>query len=282
MMILRASAALLVAVLCFAQNTWQTGPSIPGVDMTGLSKPQRDLALSILRAESCACGCDMKTAQCRVEDPKCAVSRKLTDLVLREASEGKTAKVILADYHKLATEPPPLLSDPVRISIDGDPTRGPANAKVTIIEFSDFQCPFCAKAVGEVSQVLAKFPKDVRVVFKQYPLDTHSQAALAAEAALSAQAQGKFWEMHDKLYANFRTINRNRIVMWAQEIGIDLDKLRADLDSHKYAARVNLEEQQGDNAGVEGTPTFFIDGKRLNATFDVGTVVPLIQAELKH
>ncbi len=282
MMIPRVSAALLVAVRCFAQNSWQTGPSIPGVDLTGLSKPQRDLALSILRSEGCACGCDMKVAQCRVEDPKCAVSRKLADLVIREASEGKSAKDIRADFLKLATEPPPLLSDPVKLSIDGDPMRGPANAKVTIVEFSDFQCPFCAKAVGEANNVLARFPKDVRLVFKQYPLDTHSQAALAAETALSAQAQGKFWELHDKMYANFRSITRDRIFVWAKEIGLDTNKLRADLDSHKYAARVNSEEQQGETAGVEGTPTFFIDGKRLNATFEVQTVAPLIQAELKH
>lgn len=281
-MIQRVSVAVLTAVLCFAQGDWKTGPSIPGVDFTGLSKPQRDLALSILRSEGCACGCDMKIAQCRVEDPKCAVSRKLTGLVLKEASEGKSAKDIRADLAKLASEPPPLLSEPVRISIDGDPMRGPSNAKVTIIEFSDFQCPFCAKAVGEASAVLAKFPKDVRLVFKQYPLDTHSQAALAAEAALSAQAQGKFWELHDKMYANFRSISRDRIFVWAKEIGLDTNKLRADLDSHKYAARVSTESQQGDNAGVEGTPTFFIDGKRLNTTFDVATVIPLIQTELKH
>jgi protein-disulfide isomerase len=278
----RVSVAVLAAVLCFAQGDWKTGPAIPGVDLTGLSKPQRDLALSILRSEGCACGCDMKIGQCRVEDPKCAVSRKLTDLVLKESSEGKSAKDIRADLAKLASEPPPLLSEPVKISIDGDPMRGPSTARVTIVEFSDFQCPFCARAVSEATAVLAKFPKDVRLVFKQYPLDTHSQAALAAEAALAAQAQGKFWELHDKMYANFRSISRDRIFVWAKEIGLDLDKLRADLDSHKFAARVSAESHQGDNAGVEGTPTFFIDGKRLNTTFDVATVTPLIQAELKH
>ena len=220
--------------------------------------------------------------QCRVEDPKCAVSHKLADLVIKEASEGKTEKVIRADLEKLASEPPPLLGDPVKISIDGDPMRGPANAKVTLVEFSDFQCPYCAKAVGEAAAVLAKYPKDVRLVFKQFPLDTHSQAALAAEAALAAQAQGKFWELHDKLYANFRSINRDRIFVWAKEIGLDMTKFRADLDSHKYASRVSSEEKQGETAGVEGTPTFFIDGKRLNASFEAGVVSPLIQAELKH
>jgi protein-disulfide isomerase len=176
-----------------------------------------------------------------------------------------------------------LLEDkPVPISIVGDPVRGPADAKITIVEFSDFQCPFCAKAVGEVDQILKKYPKNVRLIFKQYPLDSHSQAELAAEAALSAQAQGKFWEMHDKMYANFRLINRQRIFLWAQQVGVDVTKLRADLDSHKYAKRVALESKQGDDAGVEGTPTFFINGKRLNASFEVATVAPLIDKESKR
>ena len=153
---------------------------------------------------------------------------------------------------------------------------------MTIVEFSDFQCPYCAKAVWEANQVLAKYPKDVKLIFKQFPLDTHSQAALAAEAALAAQAQGKFWEMHDKLYANFRAINRDRIFTWAKEIGLDMKRFEAEINPRRYAARVASEEKEGEKAGVEGTPTFFINGKRLNAAFELNTVAPLIADELKH
>jgi protein-disulfide isomerase len=202
---------------------------------------------------------------------------------VREASAGKSAIAIRADVVKMANEKPPLLEDkPAKITIDGDPMKGPSTAKVTVVEFSDFQCPYCAKAVGDVNAVMAKFPKDVRVIFKQFPLDTHSQAELAAEAALSAQAQGKFWEMHDKMYANFRAINRDKIFAWAKELGLDMKRFQTDLDSHKYAARVASEEKQGEDAGVEGTPTFFIDGRRLNASFDLDTVGPLITERLKH
>jgi protein-disulfide isomerase len=203
-------------------------------------------------------------------------------MVVKSAAAGKSADAIRADIAKLANEPPPILESAVKLSIDGAPMRGPANAKVTVVEFSDFQCPYCAKAVGEVNQVLAKYPRDVRLVFKQFPLDNHSQAALAAEASLAAQAQGKFWELHDKMYANFRSINRERILAWAKEVGIDLDRFEADLKSHKYAPRVASEVKQGDAAGVEGTPTFFINGKRLNAAFDLNTVGPIIAEELKR
>jgi len=272
---------LMCASLCLAQGGWETATQLPGVDMSALSKTDRDVALKVLRSEKCQCGCDMKIARCRMEDPACGVSRRFANFVVREASLGKTADVIKADLEKFAKEPPPLLDDPVAISIAGDPMKGPSDAKVTVVEFSDFQCPYCALAAAQVVQVMQKFPKDVRVVFKQFPLDTHSQAASAAEAALAAQAQGKFWEMHDRLYENFRRISPERILAWAQEIGLDMNRFRADWDSHRFRARVEAEEQEGETVGVDGTPTFFIDGKKLNGMFDAETVVPLISQELK-
>ena len=271
------------AAACVAQSGWETKTDLPRVDFTGLSKAQVAVALQVLRSEGCACGCDMKIAQCRMEDPKCGVSRRLADFVVKEAAAGKSVATIKAGLVKFANAPEAVLDDKaVPISIAGDPVRGPATAKITIVEWSDFQCPFCAKAVDEVKQILKKYPNSVRLVFKQYPLDTHSQAELAAESALAAQAQGKFWELHDKMYANFRTINRQHILAWAALVGLDVNKLRADLDSHKYAKRVELESKQGDDAGVEGTPTFFINGKRLNASFEVATVAPLIDQAVKR
>lgn len=129
--------------------------------------------------------------------------------------------------------------------------------------------------------MLAKYPKGVRFIFKQFPLDNHSQAQLAAEASLAAQAQGKFWEMHDKMYANFRSISRARIDAWAAELGLDMKRFQTELNGHVYARRVAAEEKQGEVADVEGTPTFYIDGAKLNAGFDVATVSPIIDKKLK-
>jgi len=271
-----------VAALCLAQSGWQTATTLPAVDFTGLSTTARDAALTVLRSESCTCGCSMKLAECRMNDPTCAVSRRLSAFVVKDASTGKSVAALKTNFKNYASEPPPVLDPPIKIAVDGDPIKGPANAKVTIVEFSDFQCPFCAKAAGEVALLVQKYPKDVRVIFKQFPLDTHSQAALAAEASLAAQAQGKFWELHDKMYANFRSITPVRIQTWAQETGLDMTRFKADLDSHKYKARVVSEEHQGEVAGVEGTPTFFIDGKKFNGLFEADAVAPLIAEELKH
>ena len=129
--------------------------------------------------------------------------------------------------------------------------------------------------------MLRQFPNDVRLVFKQFPLDTHSEAAGAAEAALAAQAQGKFWEMHDLLYAGFPQVSRAKIMVYAKELKLDLPRFTADLDTHKFRARVQSEEKEGEEAGVGGTPTFFFNGKKYNGTFDVASVVPVLKKELK-
>jgi len=282
-MIRRTILILPVALLCLAQETdWKKVDNLPGVDFSGLTKPQRDAVLNVIRTEPCACGCDMKVAECRMKDPQCAFSRRLAAFAIRTASAGKPEKVIRAELDKYAKEPPPVLEEPVKLTIAGAPFKGPADARVTIVEFSDFQCPYCAKAAGEAAQIAQQFPKDVKLVFKQFPLEDHSQAAVAAEASLAANAQGKFWPLHDKMYANFRQITRAHILVWATEVGLDMKRFQADLDSHKYAARVHAEEQEGEVAGVGGTPTFFINGKKFNGVFEVKAIAPIVLDEMKH
>lgn len=130
---------LLCAAIALAQTNWKTATTVPGVDLTGLTAGQRQVALESLRSETCNCGCNYKVAECRTVDPQCAFSRRFGDLIVKMAAAGKTGKDIHEAIAKMASEPPPLLSDPVKISIDGDPIRGPVDAKITIVEFSDFQ-----------------------------------------------------------------------------------------------------------------------------------------------
>jgi protein-disulfide isomerase len=270
-----------LAVICLGQGTWQTATDLPGVDWHGLAGAKKTAALKFLREESCACGCNMKLAECRMGDPTCAVSRKLAGVVTKDFAEGKTAAAVRADVKRVADEPPPILDEPVQISTAGDPSIGPANAKMTIVEFSDFQCPYCSKVVPATKEIVKAFPKDVRFVFKQFPLDTHADAEFGAEAALAAQSQGKFWEMHDRLYAGFPDLSRKTVMRYAREIGLNLNKFEYDVDKHTFAVRVKSEEQEGEVAGVAGTPTFFFNGKRYNGQFDVASVAPLLKKEMK-
>jgi len=162
-----------------------------------------------------------------------------------------------------------------------DPMKGAKDAKVTIVIFSDFQCPFCKRAEDTVTQLLAQYPQDVRIVWKNLPLPFHQNAQLAAEAALAAHAQGKFWEMHDKLFANQQALDRASIEKYAQELGLDMAKFKADLDSKKYEALVKAEAAAGNKVGARGTPTFFINGRPLVGAQPIDAFKAKIDEEIK-
>jgi len=123
----------------------------------------------------------MKVAECRVKDPNCSFSRGLAGITVGAIKAGKTTPAAIAESKasKFGSRPAPkLLDDPVPIPTLGSPVTGPANAKITLVEFSDFQCPYCSKAVIQIAATLKAYPNDVRLIFKQYPLDSHPQAAI--------------------------------------------------------------------------------------------------------
>lgn len=276
-----AGVLCLAAASAQAPEAWQTMTEFPGLDQSGLSGQQKHALMNLLRTEQCNCGCVFKIAECRVKDPKCGRSRNLASMVVRELQEGKSIDYIRAELKRKMNEAPPVLDEPVSIPINGDPSTGPDNAKITLVEFSDFQCPYCALAVGNLKNLLAKHPNDLRLVFKEFPLDIHSQAEFAAEAALAAHEQGKFWPMHDKLYANFRSLSPEKITEIAKELGLDIPRFEADLKSGKYKPVVAKEIDQGERAGVMGTPTLFVDGKHYNGPMDTAAMENVIQSELK-
>jgi protein-disulfide isomerase len=152
--------------------------------------------------------------------------------------------------------------DRVRVALEG-PSRGPANAKVTIVEFSDFQCPFCSRVVPTVDKIMKDYPTQVRLFFRHNPLPFHPKAPLAAEAAVAAEAQGKFWEMHDKMFANQQNLERADLDKYAQAIGLDMNKFKTALDTHAGKPRIDADLAAGKQIGVQGTPNFYIDGRNV-------------------
>ncbi len=141
------------------------------------------------------------------------------------------------------------------------PLKGAKNAKVTIVEFSDFQCPFCSRVEPTITKIVEEYKNDVRVAFKQLPLPFHNNAHGAAEAALAAKAQGKFWQMHEKLFANQQALDRPNLEKFAQEIGLNMNQFKGDLDSGKWKKKVDDEMAEGNKIGARGTPSFFVNGK---------------------
>jgi protein-disulfide isomerase len=287
MTVRRWSLPLLIAIaatLLLAQD-WQTATTLIGVDFTGLTPARKTRALTALRTMDCACGCGMKVAECRLKDPACVYSKGLSASIVGAIKEGKTAAAAIevAKASKFGSRPEPkLLEDPVVIPTQGSPVSGAANARITLVEFSDFQCPFCPKASLQLAAILKAYPNDVKVIFKQFPLDSHPQARIAAQAALAAHQQGKFWELHDVMFANRNSLSREAIIGWARKTGIDMKRFNADLDSEPIKKAVAKDIEDGENAGVAATPTVFVDGQHYNGNLDLETFKPIIEAELKR
>jgi protein-disulfide isomerase len=178
---------------------------------------------------------------------------------------------------------PPAPAAVRNIDVPADaPARGAKNPKVTIVEWSDFQCPFCSRVVPTLKQIEDTYGKDVKVVWRNQPLPFHNNAKPAAEAAMAANEQGKFWQMHDKLFANQQALDRPAIEKYAQEIGLDMGKFKAALDSGKFRARVEADSAKGNEVGANGTPTFFINGREFVGAQPFESFKAMIDEEIKH
>jgi protein-disulfide isomerase len=276
------SAALTLGAQTPPADAWKTSETLGNVDLSDLTAVQKKAVLKIVRDQDCSCQCGMKTAECIMKDSNCSYSRALAKIAIQGVKDGKTMIEIskLMDASPKAHRPK-LLEEPVKIAVDGAPVKGPADARITLVEFSDFECPFCSVAVKQVDSVLAAYPKDVKLVYKQFPLSMHPHAELAAEASLAARDQGKFWEMYEVLFKNFRQLSRNNILAMAKEIGLDVDKFKTDLDSGKYKAVIEKDIADGEAANVYGTPAFYINGKQYNGEVTLAALKPILAAELK-
>lgn len=281
--ILLAALCLSAAAALFAQE-WKSLTTLPAVDFTGLTAARKEAALKVLREHGCPCGCDMKVAECRVKDPGCSYSKGLSAALIASLKAGKSVPAAVAEAEASRWGHLPeqkLLEDPVTLPVAGAPAIGPAAARITLVEFSDFQCPYCIKAAASLKAVMKAFPNDVKLIFKEFPLDSHSQAAGAAAAALAAQRQGKFWEMHDALFAHRQDLSRKALLAIAGEVGLDVKRFTADLDSPDTKRALARDIADGEKAGVDATPTIFIDGRRYNGSLALDAIHPILEAELK-
>ncbi|MEZ4427253.1 MAG: thioredoxin domain-containing protein [Nannocystaceae bacterium] len=165
--------------------------------------------------------------------------------------------------------------------VAGDPPGfGPANATVTVVEFSDFQCPYCSQAAKTVHKLQEEYKDKVRFVFRQYPLPFHGDAHLAAQASLAAHAEGKFWLFHDAMFENQKALKREDLEGYAKAAGVDMGKFKSALDGETYKAAVDADLELGKEVFVDGTPTLFVNGKRAANPSDFDAVKEMIESEL--
>jgi len=189
---------------------------------------------------------------------------------------------IVADLKKMEQANQPLSPElQEKLKKGPVPAFGPENAKVTVVEFSDFQCPYCAQAATVSQQVREKYGKEVRFVFRQFPLSIHADARLAAEASLAANAQGKFWPFHDRLFKNPTDLSRSALEENAKQAGLDLAAFKKALDDKTYAAAVDADLKLGEEVSVQGTPTMFVNGERVANAGSFEALSAQIDAALK-
>jgi protein-disulfide isomerase len=196
---------------------------------------------------------------------------KQRDMVRAEIDRLKSEAGVKLDL-------PPPETAVVSFDLSGRPVKGNPNAKVTIVEFSDFECPYCGQAAPNVNALADQFKEDVKVVFLHFPLNFHPNAMPAALASQCANAQGKFWEFHDKLFANQKQLGPSFYESTAGELGLDVEKFKKCVDDPATKAYVMRDMEQGETAGVEGTPSFYVNGVASAAGVPTAdTIRPLLE-----
>jgi protein-disulfide isomerase len=176
---------------------------------------------------------------------------------------------------RTAEDIPDLAED---VDPERDHIRGPDGAQVTLVEYGDFQCPYCGQAEQVIRELLAEHG-DVRYVWRHLPLnDVHPRAQLAAEASEAAHAQGKFWEMYDTLLAHQDDLTPKDLGQYAKDLGLDRERFGDELRRREYAGRVSEDVMSADESGVSGTPTFFINGRRHYGVYDIDTLRAAVTA----
>lgn len=189
------------------------------------------------------------------------------DKIFLSSSKDKKVQEILLDFVK-------------HVDITGDPFLGPENAKVVMVVFSDFQCPHCARLGPLFEQVLEKYPDNVKIVYKNFPLSMHRFAGTASLAAFAAQNQGKFWQYHDLIFENYQNLSLEKFTQFAKQLNLNIPQFKKDMNSNETRERVARDFEEGRRLKVTGTPTIFVNGRKLRER-NLAAIQKIINEELK-
>ncbi len=265
---LRNAAPLLPPEAC--------GTALEHLDYTRQSAASVQSSCELLTQKLCsALGSETETCQL-VREKAAEFSDDRCQVLLEDHYEE-----LLADLQHQESANKPLTAEKwATVSAADAPSFGPATARVVLVEFSDFQCPYCARAAEVAQKVREEFGDKVRFVFRQFPLQFHEHAPLAAQAALAAHAQGKFWEYHDALFEHQDQLARENLDTLAANLGLDLKAFTTALNDGTYKAAVDSDYALGESLPVLGTPTLFLNGARVENPTDFGEVSDLIEQKL--
>jgi protein-disulfide isomerase len=203
---------------------------------------------------------------------------KVYDAIMKNAQAAVAAAPAAANAEPAS---PDVDTKVWKVEVGSSPAKGPKNAPITLVVFSDFQCPFCSRIEPTMAKLEQEYPGKLRFVWKNFPLSFHQNAKPAAAAAMAAGEQGKFWEMHDKLFANQQSLDRVTFEKHAQDLGLNLAKFKADLDnSSKFDAQIASDMKEGSAVDVSGTPATFVNGRKIGGAYPYDVFKKVVDQEL--
>jgi len=248
----------------------------PGVDISKLDDFGKKVFFRIANAEPSVCGqAQSLLASAKATKNGCARSVSALRYVARLVDQGFTdsevSEALAKRYRPVA---------PKQIDVSDAPMKGNPNARVTLVEFADYECPHCKRLQPVLRQIVEEFHNDVKVYFKHYPLAQHTNARLAAEAAVAANKQSKFWAFQDKLWDKQDELSPAVIEKIAKDTGLDVAKFRADLASDAVKARVQKDRDEGEHLGIQATPTLYLNGREYTDPKDTESLREWIKEEL--
>lgn len=239
-----------------SQGTQTRIEKLEQVDTSGLTDSERKVWIELANGQLSPCGEPVSVAQCVAERRACSSCVPAARYLVRLVSEG-LEKAEIEELFSARWDP----KKKVTIDTADAPVRGAPMAKITIVEFSDFECPYCGAAHPALSALLSEFNGQVNLAFKHFPLDGHKNSMPAARAAVAAQLQGKFWEMADALFEHQRELSAEKIRELAQGVGLDMARFDADIASPAVQQRVERDKKEGTGLGIQGTPSLFVNGR---------------------
>jgi protein-disulfide isomerase len=247
----------------------------PGIDLSSLDEFERKVFFRVLNKEPSACGKAHSLMFSLKNDQGCRKSVYAARYVVKLVDSGYTDSEVSEKLQKR-------FRGAVHRTIDVSdaPMKGNSAARVAIIEFADYECPHCKRVQPVMRQALDEFKNDVRVYFKHYPLSAHPNARLAAEAAVAAQKQGKFWPYNDGIWAHAEELSPAVLEKIAKEVGLDVEKWRKDLDSDDVRARVQKDHAEGEALNIQATPTIYLNGREYTDPRDIDSLKDWINEEL--
>jgi protein-disulfide isomerase len=249
--------------------------AVSGLDLAALGASEQETFWRVANDELSPCGDPHSLAQCGRDRLPCRSCMPALRFLGARIRDGLGPEALSELLHQRYNP-----QEVQRIRTEGAPSRGSSMAAVTVVEFSDYQCPHCAHAMPVLRQVEHDFEGRVRVVHMNFPLEGHLRAMAAARAALAAGRQEKFWEMHELLFSNQRALENNDLDRYATQLHLDLNRFHADMDSPAVAAEIAATRREGERLQISGTPAIYINGRVFNLPIEREPLRQWIQEEI--